>query len=238
MIELAVIDLAGTLVRDDGAVEGAFLDALRTVDEIGSGAPDLPLLETIRGTMGRSKIAVFRELLGEEQRAQEANTAFEAAYGRRIEAGETTALPTAQDALLTLRDAGVHVAVTTGFSAQTRDALIESLDWADLVDLALSPTPELRGRPAPDLVLGAILRLAVDDVRSVAVAGDTTNDLHAGHRAGAGIVAGILGGAHPRDALERAPHTHILETIGDFAELVLENRPAALDLSAAPAPRP
>jgi len=227
MIELAVIDLAGTLVRDDGAVEGAFLDALRAVDEIDAGVPDAALLETIRGTMGRSKIAVFRELLGAEERALAANAAFEAAYARRIAAGETTALPTADAALGELRDAGVLVAVTTGFSAETRDTLLASLGWADLVDLALSPTPELRGRPAPDLVLAAVLRLGIEDVRLVAVAGDTTNDLHSGHRAGAGIGAGILGGAHSRHELERAPHTHILESVGAFAALVVATRRVA-----------
>ena len=181
--------------------------------------------------MGRSKIAVFRELLDDEHRAQDANSAFEDAYGRRIEAGETAALPTAEAALYELRDGGVQVAVTTGFSAPTRDALLVSLGWEELVDLALSPTPKLRGRPAPDLVLGALLELGIEDVRFVAVAGDTTNDLYAGHRAGAGIVAGILGGAHPREELERAPHTHIFETIGEFAGLVCADRPAAVEAS-------
>jgi phosphonatase-like hydrolase len=122
----------------------------------------------------------------------------------------------------------VLVAVTTGFSAETRDALVESLGWGSLVDLALSPTEELRGRPAPDLVLGALLRLRVDDVRMIAVAGDTTNDLHTGHRAGAGIVAGVLSGAHTREMLETAPHTHIVETVGDFAEIVRAVDPAAV----------
>ena len=220
MIELAVIDLAGTLVRDDGAVEGAFLDALRSLGAIGDGAPDPAFLDTIRGTMGMSKIVVFRELLGDEAKAQAANRAFEAAYATRIAAGETTPLPTAEAALDALAESGVQVAVTTGFSAGTRDQLLASLGWTDRVALALSPTEELRGRPAPDLVLAAVLRLGIDDVRDVAVAGDTTNDLLAGHRAGAGIVVGVLTGAHDRKALESAPHTHIVEAIGDFARLI------------------
>ena len=227
MIELAVIDLAGTLVRDDGAVEGAFLDALRAVERIGDEEPDSHLLDVVRGAMGRSKIVVFRELLPEERLAQAANAAFEAAYARRIEAGETAALPTAEEALDRLREAGVRIAVTTGFSVETLDALLESLGWAGAVDLALSPTDRLRGRPAPDLVLAAVLGLQIDDVRHVAVAGDTTNDLYSGTRAGAGIVAGVLSGAHPREALESAPHTHILDTVGAFAELVCETRDLA-----------
>src|SRR5262249_49696070 len=110
-----------------------------------------------------------------------------------------------------------------------RDQLLESLGWSTRVALALSPSEELRGRPAPDLVLAAVLRLGIDDVRHVAVAGDTANDLLAGHRAGASIVAGVLAGAHDRQTLAAAPHTHIVETIGDVAELITATRetPAA-----------
>jgi len=223
VIELAVIDLAGTLVRDDGAVEGAFLDALRTVGAVDDD-PSPALLELVRGTMGRSKITVFGELLGDDDRARSANRAFEDFYAVRIARGETTALPTADPALTTLRDAGIRVAITTGFSARTRDALLEALGWTQIIDVALSPGPEARGRPAPDLVLQAALRTRTDDVREIAVAGDTTNDLLSGHRAGAGIVAGITSGAHSRETLLAAPHTHVLETIGEFAALVAGTR--------------
>jgi phosphoglycolate phosphatase len=229
VIDLAVIDLAGTLVRDDGAVEGAFVDALRAVGRIGGEQPDDALLTEIRETMGRSKIVVFGELLdGDTQRAELANVAFEEAYAGRISAGETTPLSTAAQALTDLRDAGVLIAVTTGFSSATRDELIRSLGWEDFVDLALSPTAELRGRPAPDLVLGALLQLRVGDVRRVAVAGDTKNDLLCGSRAGAGLVAGVLSGAHSREELESAPHTHLVDTVGDFAALAIATRTGEL----------
>ena len=72
-----MIDLAGTTVRDDGAVEGAFVDALRTVGALRDGRADEELLRVVRSTMGMSKIVVFRDMLGEEGRAQSANAAFE-----------------------------------------------------------------------------------------------------------------------------------------------------------------
>ena len=86
VIRLAVLDLAGTTVRDDGAVEAAFVEALR---QAGAG-PDTDgfphRLEYLRTTMGSSKIEVFRELLGDETGAQRANEAFEAAYGAGLAA--------------------------------------------------------------------------------------------------------------------------------------------------------
>jgi len=222
-IALAVIDLAGTTVRDDGAVEGALVDALRAVGKL-DGEPGDELVAHLRDTMGTSKIEVFRDLVGDEGRAQEANTAFEAAYARRVEGGEVIALPGAEDAFRALRDAGVRVSLTTGFSAATRDLLIEALGWRDAVDLTLSPEGDVRGRPAPDLVLMSLMRLRLDDVRAVAVAGDTPNDLVCGHRAGASIVAGVLGGVHGRETLAQAPHTHLLESIADLPAVVAERR--------------
>ncbi len=125
----------------------------------------------------------------------------------------------AVDAIAALRAAGVRVCLTTGFSPATLTALLDTLGWHDRVDLALAPGPGIRGRPHPDLVLTAVLRLGVDDVRRVAVAGDTASDLLAGTRAGASVVAGVLTGAHDRDTLAAAPHTHVLESIVDFPAL-------------------
>lgn len=220
VIELAVVDLAGTTVRDDGAVEGAFVEALAEVGAVDPEAPDDGVLLVVRATMGTSKIAVFRDLLGDEPRAQVANEAFERAYAGRVESGEVEALPGAEDALRELRDDGVRIAVVTGFSAATRDLLLDALGWTSLVDLALSPDLSFRGRPAPDLVLASVIRLSVDDVRAVAVVGDTVNDLLSGHRAGASVVAGVLTGAHDARTLSAAPHSHLLDSIEAFPGVV------------------
>jgi len=212
---LAVIDLAGTLVRDDGAVEAAFVDALDAVGALGEDGPDATLVDVIRSTMGQSKITVFRGMLKDEDVAQNANRAFEIAYAERVARGDTQELPAASETLRALRANGVKIAVTTGFSAETRDLLLDTLAWTEVVDAALSPTEQIRGRPAPDLVLAAVIKLGIDDVHEVAVVGDTVNDLLSGYRAGAGVVAGVLSGAHDRAALESAPHTHILESVAE-----------------------
>ena len=70
MIRLAVLDMAGTTVRDDGAVERAFVDAVSV--QLGDRAAQA--LEYVRATMGQSKIVVFRALFdGDEEAAQVAN---------------------------------------------------------------------------------------------------------------------------------------------------------------------
>jgi phosphonatase-like hydrolase len=217
-ITLAVLDMAGTTVRDDGAVEAAFASAL-----VAAGTPigsELDRqLDEARATMGQSKIEVFRSILGDETLAWTANRAFEAAYDETVATAGAEPLPGAEDALRELRSRHVRVCLTTGFSAPTQARLVAALGWDKLVDLTLAPSETRRGRPYPDLVLEALLQLDIDDVRSVAVAGDTMSDLVAGTRAGASIVAGVLTGAHGRAQLASVPHTHILDSIAEFPAL-------------------
>jgi phosphonatase-like hydrolase len=220
MITLAVLDMAGTTVTDDGIVEDSFLAALGSVG-IGPDSPELvDKMDYIRATMGRSKIEVFTEMLGDADRAAEANRAFESTIAEAIGSGRVEPIEGAEAVLAELRERGLQLCLTTGFSGATRDLLIDELGWRDLVELVLAPGPGVRGRPYPDLVLSAVLALEIEDVREVAVAGDTANDLTAGHRAGAGNVAGVLTGAHQRVELEAAPHTHILDSIRDLPSIL------------------
>lgn len=217
-IRLAVFDMAGTTVSDDGVVEASFVDAMTTV---GLDVNDEHMAH-VRATMGMSKIVVFEHLLGgDQQRARSANTAFEAAYERRLALGEVQPIDGVADFLADLRASGIKVCLTTGFSAPTQLALLEALKWVDAADLALTPGPGRRGRPYPDLVLSAVMALEVDDVRQVAVAGDTANDLLAGWRAGASVVAGVLTGVHGLAELTAAPHTHVLGEVTELRPILL-----------------
>ncbi len=219
-IALAALDMAGTTVADDGVVERSFLRALAEVG-IPADDPRMPdHLAHVQRTMGQSKIEVFRALLHDEALAHRATHAFEAAIADIVRSGGVRPIDGAVDAMAELRARGVAVCLTTGFSADTQQLIVATLGWVDRVDLLLAPGPGVRGRPHPDLVLTAVLRLGVDDVRSVAVAGDTANDLLAGTRAGAGIVAGVLTGAHGRAELEAAPHTHLLDSVADLPALL------------------
>jgi phosphonatase-like hydrolase len=223
-IRMVVLDMAGTTVADDGAVEEAFQVAL---DAVGITAGDLQgdPGAYIRRTMGQSKIAVFTELLGgDRHRADQANVAFEAAFDQAVDRGEVAPLAGAEDCLATLRQAGMRLCLTTGFSPVTRDRIIAALGWEGLADLALSPVDAGRGRPWPDMILTAVLRLRIDDVAEVAVVGDTASDLLSGTRAGASMVIGVLSGAHSRAELGGAPHTHLLGSVAELPDLLVPGR--------------
>ena len=219
MITLVCLDMAGTTVQDGGAVLAAFDAALATAGiEPGSPEHDRGRQYAI-DTMGQSKIEVFRAILGaDETRAQQANRAFEAAYADSIE--QVLPIPGAAEAIDKLRSSGRHVVLTTGFSPITRDRIIDALGWRELVELALSPADAGRGRPHPDLLLTALLRTGTGAVQEIAAVGDTTSDLLAGHRAGAGIVAGVRTGAHTDAEFATVPHTHVLDSVADLPAVI------------------
>ncbi|GAA3765572.1 phosphonatase-like hydrolase [Salinactinospora qingdaonensis] len=222
-IQLAVLDMAGTTVADDGLVEQAFTRAIATQGIRAGTTAHEHMLDYVRATMGEPRISVFRALLdGDERRAHEANQAFERVYGELVGAGACTALPGAVETIESLRGAGIYVALTTGFSRSTQNAILNVLGWYDLVDLALSPADAGRGRPYPDLVFAAIMRLGLSDVRAVAVAGDTASDMLTARRAGVPVAAGVLTGAHSGDALRKAGATHVLNSVAGLTELLVE----------------
>lgn len=223
---LACLDLAGTLVADDsgeggGLVGQAFAAALDAVGVTRDGAERDSMMEYIKLTMGQSKSEVFAGLFPEPARAAAANDTFESVYGELIDRGAAVPIAGSVETLACLRRSGIRICLVTGFSPTTRDRLLASLGWSDLADLALSPADAGRGRPYPDMILTAVLRLRVDDVCSVAVVGDTEADIRSGLRAGAGVVAGVLTGSGDRQTLAGAGATHVLDSIADLGAILV-----------------
>ena len=64
--------------------------------------------------MGQSKIEVFRQLLGSEDRAQQANRIFEHSYAESVHAGLVAPLPGAVETITALRAAGSRCAWPPG----------------------------------------------------------------------------------------------------------------------------
>lgn len=238
--DLVVLDMAGTTVADGGLVEQAFSAAAQRLGVRAGSDEHARQLAYVRATMGESKITVFRHLFADEgpdegggesggqsggegeAKAQRANIAFEEAYGELVDGGRIAPVPGAREAVERLASEGRTVVLTTGFARATQDAILAALGWQDLVPLTLCPADAGgRGRPFPDMVMAAFLRTAaVDDVRRTVVAGDTSYDMLSGLRSGAGIVAGVLTGAHDKDQLTRHGATHVLGSVAELPDLI------------------
>jgi len=210
--ELVVLDMAGTTVIDDGLVEGAFARAWDLVQ----GAAGLDAaLDHVRATMGQSKIEVFRGI-ADEPTAQALNREFELSFRELIAEGRCRPIASAEQAIRDLRAAGLKIAFTTGFARVTAEAILDALGWAELADVVVTPGNGLRGRPAPDMVLTALIRTGVSSVAGVVSVGDTESDAGSGRAAGAGLVVGVLTGSRDEAALLAAGADIVLASVAEL----------------------
>lgn len=218
-IELVVLDMAGTTVSDDGLVERAFVVAFDEHGIATSPSEREAALEHVRATMGQSKIVVFTHFAGDEEIGRLANETFERAYEELLT--EATPLPGAAETLAALRAAGIATVFTTGFSRATQQALLSTLGWQEIADLALTPADAGgRGRPHPDLNLTAVIRTRTTGVANMVVVGDTASDVLSGVRAGAARVVGVLTGAHDEARLREAGATDVIAGIHELPALL------------------
>lgn len=113
-----------------------------------------------------------------------------------------------------LRQARVEVVLITGLDRDTARLLLTVLGW-DALGLSGVVTGDdvERGRPAPDLIFGAMNLTGIEEAQSVLVVGDTTADLEAAAAAQVGWSIGVLSGAHPRVRLDAYPHSAIFESV-------------------------
>ncbi len=223
-IKLVCLDLAGTTVGDIAMVERAFAEAIATQGIVpGTGAYARAMVHVHR-SRGRPVLDIFRGIFpDDEAQAQAANLTFERSYEGLLERTGLAPMPGVPEVFDKLRGSGIHLALITGFSRTTLSRILSILSWQ--VDLAISPEDTAgRGRPWPDMVLHAVLRRGIADVRPVAVVGDSESDMRCGRSAGAAIVAGLMTGVHSHERLLQGGATHILDSIANLPELILTER--------------
>jgi phosphonatase-like hydrolase len=212
--ELVVFDMAGTTVRDDGQVPGAFAAALR---HHGLEATAEQLL-IARGSSKREALRRFLpDTADGTARLDELYASFRHELAERYASRGVHAVPGAEAAFVALRRRGVRIALNTGFDRETTSLLLDALGWSTgIVDAVVCGDDVAAGRPAPYLIFRAMEATGACRVRSVANLGDTTLDLAAGFNAGTGWNIGVLSGAHDRETLETAPHTHLISSVAEL----------------------
>jgi phosphonatase-like hydrolase len=220
-IELVVFDMAGTTVRDGGAVNACFRAALAA-----AGLTATPA--AVDAVMGLAKPEAIRRLVGGsagDERVGAIHRDFVERMRRHYaESADVGEVPGASDVFAQLRRAGVKVALNTGFSRDVVDPLLGRLGWAGSgspIDGSVTSDEVARGRPRPDMIRALMACFGVADARRAAKVGDTPVDLEEGTNAGCGLVVGVTFESHPRAGLERHPHTHLIDSLAQLPPLVL-----------------
>lgn len=218
MSELAVFDVAGTVVTDEGIVIESFQQAFAMVVPITWADKKDEFMDYAEETMGQSKIEVFKTLLGDDGLAQRTNDEFQSAYLERLE--EVEPIPGVESLFENLRSHDVKIGLNTGFNRETLNTIVYSLGWQELIDSTATQTETGKGRPAPDMIERVAKECGISDPSKVAVLGDTVSDIEAGKNYGAGLKIGVLSGFHDEQTLKSAGADAIFETVLDSLEVL------------------
>ena len=149
-IQLVVFDMAGTTVCDDDAVNSCLRQALEKQVAVSR--------DQVNAVMGLPKPIAIQELLKSKLPAakfgpadvEEIHADFLGrmlSYYRR--APGIGPMPHTEETFIRLKEAGVRVALDTGFSRSIVDAILERLRWREggILDATVASDEVRRGRP-------------------------------------------------------------------------------------------
>lgn len=219
-IRLVAFDVAGTTINDDGLVITAFKVAFEKSEPELWPEKGAAWTQYAIDTMGQSKIQVFTELLGDIEKARTANVEFEEAYMNEVAEQGISPIAGTLETFAALKERGIAIALTTGFSRSTLDPMLFELGWLGLIDVSVTPEEAGRGRPHPDMLNFLTNKLNIQSPESVMVIGDTASDMEAGVNFGAVKIVGVLSGAHERETLVAAGATSVINSVADLISLI------------------
>ncbi|WP_121357617.1 HAD hydrolase-like protein [Flavisolibacter nicotianae] len=224
-IELIVFDIAGTTVKDTGAIALAFQTALR---EFGYHIP----LEQINPLMGYKKTEAIKKMLevyeGDKVRITDefVNTIHQRFLESMVEYYQTTkdlqSLPHAENVFHSLKERNIKVGLNTGFSKEITEVIVERLGWVKkgLVDYVVSSNEVEAGRPHPFMIRNMMQKAGIIEPKKVVKVGDTEVDVNEGKNADCLYSIGVTTGAFKREELEPYEPSFIIDDLSELLRIV------------------
>ncbi len=220
MYALAIFDMAGTTINDRDEVYRVLREAS---EREGADYTDAQFQEW----MGTEKKWAIRNLLEiggvtvTEELVEKAWEWFRAELRRTYTETPPVALDGVAQALADLRDGGVRVGLTTGFSREIADIILDSMGWGVGINLDASVSADQveAGRPEPHMIRRVMEELGVEDASQVISVGDTAADVRSAQAAGVTSV-GVLTGHLSRAEFGELGADHVLDSVADIATLV------------------
>lgn len=221
MYKLVASDVAGTTVDER---EHVYRILRQTVADRGAEISG-EVFASWMGTEKRSAIANLLRLgnvAHDDQTVDEAYRWFSDSLRQAYADEPPVAFPGIAEALAELRETGVKVALTTGFSTEIAELVVSSagLRVGHEYDVLVPADTVAAGRPAPYMIHRAMERVGVTDVRTVVAVGDTLADIRAARNAGTLAIA-VLTGETERDVLAAEEPDHVIDSVADLPGVLL-----------------
>ena len=222
MIQLVVFDMAGTTVDEDNVVYKTVRAA------INAAGYDFTQDQVHAEGAGKEKSQAIRDVLALDGQAHSDDevAAIFADFRQRLAVAyaelDVREQPGATQVFAALRDAGVKVALNTGYDRATAESLVDKIGWkvGDHIDALVTASDVERNRPAPDMILEAMKRTGVDSAQAVAKVGDSRIDIDEGRNANCSMMFGITTGAQTESQLREANPTAVLHHLSELPDAI------------------
>lgn len=221
--QLAVFDMAGTTIDERDEVYRVLRES---AEREGARFSD----EEFQKWMGTEKHWAIRNLLtiggveATDELVDKAFAWFREELARTYTANPPSPMPHIEESFAALRAAGIRVGLTTGFSRDIADLILESMGWTVgggeecTIDVSVCGDEVPSGRPAPDMINKVMEITGVDDPAAVISVGDTEVDVESAQAAGAFSV-GVLTGHLTKEAFAAKNADAVLELAADVVNL-------------------
>lgn len=224
MIRLAVLDMAGTTVDCTFAVHDAMISSFEGVGleidrKIANACISVPAPLGIRSTL---KEQFSNEDESTAEQIHEYFLKFVNHFYKK--SSQLRPMPGAESLFEDLRRRGIKVYLSSGFSRQTVDLIINRFKWLKhgMIDGTVASDEVQNGRPFPDMIQKAMQLEGITEGSLVMKVGDTPNDILEGKNAGCGINLAFYSGAYTPQELKASEPDDIIHTLSEVSRLLSE----------------
>lgn len=224
-IALAVFDIAGTTVSDEGNINDCFRIAFAE-----SGIDVEPT--EVDQVMGYRKIDAVKIIVEKfskhsasdnEMLIETIHTRFnDLMVGFYQETKTLKPLPYAEEIFRWLQEKNIKVALNTGFTSIITDALLANIGWNNhpYINKVICSDQVAEGRPAPYMIEYLMNELNISDAAAVAKIGDTEVDIKEGRNAHCGLVIAVTSGAYHKEQLMQYNPDFIIDSLMELTAIL------------------
>ena len=222
IIKLAVFDMAGTVVNEGNVVYKTLQKAINL------RGFQLDLDFVFKHGAGKEKHQAIKDIIEAEIGDVDATMAasifedFKKLLTSAYKDLTVTSYDGVQEMLYALKENGIKVALNTGYDTHTAQLLLDKMKWSvgKEYDMLITADDVVMGRPNPDMIIEAMMKLNVQNEAFVLKVGDSIIDIEEGKNANCGVTIGVTTGAHNRKQLLSADPTYVLDSLAELKNLI------------------
>ena len=217
-MKLLICDMAGTTIQENGLVYKTLYDTIKCVN------PDLKTSE-IDTFHGFNKVEVMEHYVKEKNLDKKGSrlllnnmnkTFTDKLKENYINDPSVTLIhPGLPDYFNNLRNAGMKVALNTGYNKNIQELLINKFKLNNCIDDYISSSDVQKGRPYPHMIHALMNRNNIFDRSRIIKVGDTPVDVLEGKSAGC-LTVGVLSGSSTKGVFDIVNPDYVVNNIMDI----------------------